>query len=43
MYDCSGEDSIFIKVGRGGDLFVCQRVDEFRLPSIWYLSMHMQG
>ena len=35
-YDCSGEEAVFIIVGRGGDLFVCQRVDEFRLSSIWY-------
>ena len=30
MYNCSGEETVFIIVGRGGDLFVCQRVDEFR-------------
>ena len=36
MYDCLGEEAVFIIVGRGWDLFVCQRVDEFRLPSIWY-------
>ena len=36
MYDRSGEEVVFIIVGRGWDLFVCQRVDEFRLPSIWY-------
>ena len=36
MYDCSGEEAAFIIISRGGDLFVCQRVDQFRLPSIWY-------
>ena len=36
MYDCLGEEAVFIIVGRGWDLFVCQRVDEFRLPSIRY-------
>ena len=36
MYDCSGEEAVLIIVGRGWDLFVCQRVDEYRLPSIWY-------
>ena len=36
MNDCSGEEAVFIIVGIGGDLFVCQRLDEFRLPSIWY-------
>ena len=35
-FQCSGEEALFIIVGRGWDLFVCQRVDEFRLPSIWY-------
>ena len=27
MYDCLGEEAVFIIVGRGGELFVCQRVD----------------
>ena len=36
MHDCLGEEAAFIIVGRGGDLFVCQRVEAFRLPSIWY-------
>ena len=36
MYDCSGEEAVVIIIGRGWDLFICQRVDEFRLPSIWY-------
>ena len=36
MYYCLGEEAVFILDGRGVDLFVCQRVDEFRLPSIWY-------
>ena len=31
-----GEEAVFIIVGRDGDLFVCQRLDEFRLSSIWY-------
>ena len=31
IYDCSGEEAVFIIVGRGGDLLVCQRVDEFSL------------
>ena len=35
-YDSLVEEAVFIIVGRVGDLFVCQRVDEFRLPSIWY-------
>ena len=35
-YDCTGEEAVFVLVGRGWDLFVCQRVDGFRLPSIWY-------
>ena len=30
-----GKD-VFIVVCKGGDLLVCQRVDEFRLPAIWY-------
>ena len=37
MYDYSGEKAVFIIVGRGWDLFVCQMVGEFRLV----LSMHM--
>ena len=36
MYDCLGEEAVSLIVGRGGVLFVCQRVDEFRLPPIWY-------
>ena len=36
MYNCLGEEAVFIIVGRGWDLFICQRVDEFRLPLIWY-------
>ena len=36
MYDGSGEKAVFIVVCRGGDLLVCQRVDEFRLPAIRY-------
>ena len=28
-YDCWREGAVFIIVGRGGDLFICQRVDEF--------------
>ena len=39
MYDYFGEEAVFIIVGRGGDLFVWQRVGEFRLV----LSLHMQG
>ena len=35
-YDSSGEKAVFIVhvVCRGGNLLVCQRVDEFRLPAI---------
>ena len=29
MYDCLGEEAVFIIVDRGGDLFIRQRVDEF--------------
>ena len=36
MFNCLRKEAVFIIVGRGGDLFICQRVDEFRLPSIWY-------
>ena len=36
MHDSSGEKDEFIVVSRGGDLLVCQRVDEFRLPVIRY-------
>ena len=36
VYDRSGEKAVFIVVCRGGDLLVCQRVDEFRLPAIRY-------
>ena len=35
MYTCLEEEAVFIIVGRGGDMFICQRVDEFRLLSIW--------
>ena len=34
MYDNSGENAVFIVVCRGGDLLVCQRVDESRLHAI---------
>ena len=36
VYDSSGEKVVFIVVCRGGDLLVCQRVDEFKLPAIRY-------
>ena len=36
MNNRSGEEAEFIIVGRDGDLFICQQVDEFRVPSIWY-------
>ena len=36
VYDSSGEKAVFIVVCRGGDLRVCQRMDEFRLPTISY-------
>ena len=36
MYNCSGDEIVYIIVYRGGVLFICQRVGEFRLPSIWY-------
>ena len=32
--DSSGEKAVFIVVCRGGDLLVCQRVDESRPPAI---------
>ena len=35
MYDYSGEEAVFIIVGRGGDVFLYERVDKFRLPSVW--------
>ena len=35
IYGCSREEAVSIIAGRGGDLFICQRVDELRLPSIW--------
>ena len=35
IHDCFGEEAAFIIAGRGEDLLVCQRVDAFRLPSIW--------
>ena len=34
VYDSWG--AVFIAVCRGGDLRVCKRVDEFRLPAIRY-------
>ena len=34
MYDNSGEKAVFIVICKGGDLLVCQRVDESRLPAI---------
>ena len=36
--DSSGEKAVFIVhvVCRGGDLLVCQRMGEFRLPAIRY-------
>ena len=27
MYNCLGEETLSIIVGRGGELFICQRVD----------------
>ena len=35
IYGCSGEEAVSIIADRGGDLFICQRVDELRLPSSW--------
>ena len=32
MYDSSGGKAVFIVVCRGGDLLLCQRLDEFILP-----------
>ena len=34
MKNCSGEEAEFIIVGIDLDVFICQRVDEFRLTSI---------
>ena len=36
VYDSSGGGAVFIAVYRGGDLHVCKRVGEFRLPAIRY-------
>ena len=36
MYDSSLEIAVFIVVCRGGDLLVCQRVGELRLPVVRY-------
>ena len=32
----ASRETVFIVVCRGGDLLVCQRVDEFRLPAVRY-------
>ena len=29
IYACSGEEDVFVMVGGGGDLFICQRPDAF--------------
>ena len=31
IYGCSEEEAVSIIAGRGGDLFICQRVNELRL------------
>ena len=41
MYNSSGEKAVFVVVSRIGDLLVCQRVDEFRLPVIRYKILRM--
>ena len=38
VYDSSWGKAVFIVVCRGGNLLVCQRVDEFRLPAIRVLD-----
>ena len=36
MYDCSGQESVFIVILECKNLSVCQRVDASKLPAIWY-------
>ena len=36
MYDSSRGKAVFIIVCGGGNLLVCQRVNEFRLPMVRY-------
>ena len=36
MYYSSWEKAELAVIGRAADLSVCQRVDEFGLPRVWY-------
>ena len=36
MYDCSGKEGVFIVVLECGYLSVCQRVDMYGLPTVWF-------
>ena len=38
MYDCPREEAVLVIVGRGGCLFISQRVDEFGTPAIRYYT-----